>query len=396
LLEKAHCTKKNIIHFDEEVDMKTRAMYTLEEWIEDFAILYEAPDRMKSGLHIWMNVVDDSSALAEQVRRGLFKRASQIIPHIFCWYCCFIAKYTLVKRDDAQDETIDSLLDNSTSPDYNISRWVLNKYPHSCPACGEDVCACQSFRDEDETRSEGSSDDDILTIPRWYVRGKALKKHQWANLTEEQLHPTLEGLEKMFRKMYAGAHHDLSLAAVCFHLLEEVGEVGEKLLAIESMKKIKAGGVNVKERESVLIDLHEELKAELADVFSWISAVVDKLNVIFRSSFPHHQCSNNHIRNEADVFKYVGLAGLIEEVYIKDGKLICPACKLERCSEKCIVDNIIKNYYKKQNKNLAVNHIITKMRLHTLGDLVKWHPIRNEEHKVNKSDLKGTNGDALK
>jgi NTP pyrophosphatase (non-canonical NTP hydrolase) len=316
----------------------------------------------------------------------LFKRASQIIPHIFCWYCCFIAKYTIVKVDNDENVTGGYLLDSFTSENHNVSRWVLNKYPFACPACGEDVCACPSFRDEVESRSEGASGGETLIIPRWYVRGKALKKAKWKALSETERHPRLSELENMFRTMYAGSHHDLSLAAVCFHLLEEVGEVGEKLLDIESMSKISVGDIDEEKRKTVINDLNKELKAELADVFSWICAVVDKLNVIFHSSFPHLQCTNNN-GNHDDGFKYVDLAGLIEAEYFKDGKLVCPKCKLEKCSEKCIVDNIVKNYKKKQSKKAAVRHILTEQRLQKLEDFVKWHPIRNQEHRVKTSAL---------
>jgi len=368
--------------------MKTRSKYTLEDWIKAFANLYEAPDSMKSGLHIWMNVVDDSSALAEQVRRGLFKRASEIIPHIFCWYCCFIAKYTFATRANKQNEAIDSLLDDNTSVDNNITSWVLNKYPHSCPACGEDVCACPSFRDEVETRSEKNSGDNILHIPRWYVRGKALKKFKRENLRKKKLSPTLSELESMFRTLYAGSHHDLSLAAVCFHLLEEVGEVGEKILDIENLNKLNTNDIKNREKEAILKFLHEELKAELADVFSWICAAVDKLNVIFRSSFPHHQCTNNHGTIKADEFKYVGLHDLIAAEYVKGGKLVCTSCNSDKCSEKCIVNNIVKNFREKHAKDVAVQHILSKNKLQSIEDILKWHPIRNQEHRVKKCNLK--------
>ncbi len=43
----------------------------------------------------------------------------------------------------------------------------------------------------------------------------------------------------MFNEIYTGVHHDPPISSLCFHFMEEVGEVAELLLSFNSFQSAK-------------------------------------------------------------------------------------------------------------------------------------------------------------
>lgn len=350
--------------------------WTIEKWVESFGELYKDTDQHKSEMHIWMNVVDDASALAESIRKGELVEASMQLPHIFCWYCCFIAKCYNTEVESTPAQPIGNLLGKDDTKHRNITRWIIEKYPELCPVCGCARCMCPSFKDEAEDRKANG------TFWHWQVIGKLSIADKMDNFRKNKPTPTVEELVFMFKKIYSGTHYELPIGTICFHLLEEIGEVSQVILKLENLASVIAQDHRIGEKKVADIykdkknivpsfnkisclkdltikdltsELKRELKKELADVFSWLATMVNKLN----------QCLKNN-NYTSDILDHFSLTDLLYSKYFteEDNYLRCPHCKQTKCSNACIVQTICQ----KSVRDIARRECFTILVVEAKGD----------------------------
>ena len=85
--------------------------------------------------------------------------------------------------------------------------------------------------------------------------------------------------------------------------------------------------------DKISIILPDDLKEEISDVISWIMALVNKINFIFRSTYPHFQCN----KDPSTLYKSMTLSMLLFERYFdqRENDFICPYCKENQCDPDC-------------------------------------------------------------
>jgi len=198
-----------------------------------------------------------ASPIVESVRLEDFAKAVGQIGEALKWLCCFVQKYSVVVPGEKV---------HIRKP---LSDLVWDKYTGMCYACSflyteEQVkserylpCICSTIRAKIERREEFLSEEE-----------KKLNRlrRQMAKQGRKPKPSTLDQWAQMIKTVYGPAHFDMPLTAICLHFIEEIGEVSRAIRKVEEA------------------DVHElemrmpELGDELADVFSWIFGLLNKVN----------------------------------------------------------------------------------------------------------------------
>jgi len=88
--------------------------------------------------------------------------------------------------------------------------------------------------------------------------------------------------QEMFRAVFDANLKHLSLGDIALHLMEELGEASDAMVRMYTYKQDKLLKEEVSRRQL-------RLEAELADLFSWLFAVVGKVNILKQESFEYER-----------------------------------------------------------------------------------------------------------
>jgi NTP pyrophosphatase (non-canonical NTP hydrolase) len=331
--------------------------YRLEDWVLVFGRMYGRADEHRDASSLWLDVIERGSKIAEYVRREEYKKAVDTIPDMFSRVLCFVAKYSINATGSVlQGEGIDLRADGVT--DTYLTMWILRKYPFLCSACAQIPCGCPSSRYEMETRHEG---DEVAKTEKAFEIG--LKKRKKFDTEIHGLAGTVnvEALFHMFNQIYGGVQHDPPVSSICFHFLEEVGEVARLLLSFKNIQILKKSRGNGSYEDS-LRHLNNELKEEISDVVSWTMAIINKINFTFRSTYPHYQCVLKQDGANHTDFAFITLSELLlTRFYDKQrGTFVCPHCGLEECSPGCRQDRLIMETNEKMKRKREWMHQVDR------------------------------------
>jgi len=257
---------------------------TIDNWQAYFYKIFSERNKDFTEGHqfMWLKVIEKATIVGEAIRKNNFNEASRSIARVFCWLCGFCSENKDILGTD------------------KLSDIIWYKYPRVCSTCAVKInkelikeitsknglkCTCDRTADE---RVNKKVDNEILEGYRELEKPKALD--EWV---------------MMFEAIFGHRLHIQSLDSICFHFLEEVGEVTTALRNYrENEMNIDRGNVDraLLERimgrlrgddpEYVILKLEKDdriffdacqnlmansIKEEVADVFSWLSALVIKL-----------------------------------------------------------------------------------------------------------------------
>lgn len=234
---------------------------SLDEWAKLFYEKFPSiPGPGRAGENWLWYVGNIASPIAESIRLENFTKTFKQIGEALKWLCCFVEKYSVV----IPGEKI--RIRNS------LSNIVWNKYCGMCYACAflhEDdevisekylPCFCSIIRAKIENREE------LITEEEKIINKNKLHIAKF----RKPIPITLDQWGEMIRKIYEATHYDLSLSFICLHFIEEVGEVSKCIGKIEVLDPLDIDALN----KSI-----SELEDELADVFSWIFGLYNKINI---------------------------------------------------------------------------------------------------------------------
>lgn len=236
------------------MQQKHLAILGLDQWVEEFSCRNPAWWTWRPGSRdpsqAWLGFVENAtSRIAEFVRREEHAKTLEALGKAFGWLCCFVSYC-------------------HTQPTVRLAKplsvIVWDKYPGVCYSCAF------KFKKRDLVR-QGYLPCVCLSAPS---RTDAQKRRALQNRNIARDHKnkpnSVDEWAKMIRDIYGGAHKELSLSALCLHFLEEVGEVSKALHGIEVLTFPKQLGELPKKIT--------ELEEEVADVFSWIFGLLNKLD----------------------------------------------------------------------------------------------------------------------
>ncbi len=173
---------------------------------------------------------------------------------------------------------------------------------------------------------------------------------------------TVENVCTMFNEIYTGVHHDPPISSLCFHFMEEVGEVAELLLSFNSFQSAKLDTKDSGKQSVVLnlvsnqaehegaSDTHKKslrylnnvLKGEIADVVSWIVALINKINCLIRATHSYYFMIDQ-VKNNDITYKQITISELLLNRFY-DNRLdtfVCPYCASAQCSPQCRQNRLI-------------------------------------------------------
>ena len=274
------------------------------------------------------------------------------------WFLSFIAQthYT--------ENTIDSPFMIESLP----SDIIWNKYPAVCPACFDfmitniiqanngDEAAKFLKEKEDEIEKyliEFSNSLDQPKVCHCLSRiNFAEERHniykkinyeldklriKYASLTRKTIkRKSIKELATMFESIFINSYHVFSVQTIAFHLLEEVGEVTQAL-------KDRYTYDNKREPFTPELQIKRKLKLEeeIADVFSWIFALMLKLRYVYyqdaQEYFQTLLPKNQPVKIQFDFIEQINLAEIIWAKYGRnqDGTLnntmVCTGCYKAPC-----------------------------------------------------------------
>lgn len=231
---------------------KTLHKATLDEWQEEFWYVYKDLDKKRDLHKVWSMAYEDATKVGEAIREGNPKECLKALAHTFCWIASFVAK---LGKDESCHPRFKGMKEFN-----KLSSVVWFKYREVCPACGESPCVCPIKRAK-------------YTSREW----AAERKRIWAKIKNEEPgfkkaadvpNKPLDWWQAMFRDIYLGTHNIIRLEDIGFHLLEEMGEVEERIRDIATRRNV---------RQKLLKKLQEDLVGEVADTVSWCFSIVRKI-----------------------------------------------------------------------------------------------------------------------
>ncbi len=280
----------------------TYSTASLDTWQDGFWALYGTNDKDLPLYDITLQLTTDSTRIAEAIRRGQYHVALPYIPSVFSWLCTLTAKCA---RDQGQFADI-----SSGRP---LSSIIWDKYPGLCAFRAESTCNCPALHVDSLSPEERAR---FLA-----VRAGRLEQARQHNPKPR----SLDDWVFMFERIYGPVNAARSSAEKTFHFLEEVGE-----LETEHRKadKLLAG---------IPIEGQVQWEAEVADVFSWLTAVylhikgfaedLDKLLASFQAKHVPGFEDAGRVRAE----RLLSFSAWIWHKFGGTDGLICHRCRLTVC-----------------------------------------------------------------
>jgi len=190
---------------------------------------------------------------------------------------------------------------------------LWRKYPKLCP-----TCALQKITDKPENRLETLLPCECASRKREieYKNARRIrlsKISSYSTKIGEEKPTSIDEWQTMFGSVFAQSIAGLSFVEMALHFLEELGETSDAMIRMYSYTSdnFAVGEPNWRQAN---------LEAQLADVFSWLFALIEKIN----------RSEQDRGRGEQSVF----LSQIIWDHYGSDDlhDFYCATCKHARCS----------------------------------------------------------------
>lgn len=348
---------------------------TSENTLEDIGVklgkVYKKVKISQEPMFAWVQIINCVTVLGENLRRGRNKEAVDSSGKLLMRLLEFIGYYLKIHKTTGDSEFSDCvakiLRHRSYTKYYKANnlqegptRWLLAKYPYVCSKCGELPCHCLIMPWVLENRRENP--EPYIINFKQKAEGARLK------LARKKIKLfTLESLIYHFQGIYKNSHYFQEPWEIGMHLSEELGEATIELSRLELFWRAKKQNYDIRKDLTDIINITqdkinkqiadivdeeyrgkrsiqikkeltivkkklystdpwtiycdmvgEKLKEEIADVISWVAAVIAKL--------------------DEDIVQLKAYPNYYKKTISGDRKvLICPWCQEVNCSDKCLV-----------------------------------------------------------
>ena len=230
----------------------------LDEWAEIFYKKGRKQLKEFSPSDVWLRFVENAGTrIAEFIRDEEYMKSVESLGEAFGWLCCFVKKFS---------ERYEIL---------SLSKIVWDKYPGMCYACADKI-------PENEVVKE-----DYVSCICLGMKGKPTNKQKSERRLEDarkkkKKPESLDDWAGMIKSIYKEAHSILPISAICLHFIEEVGEVTRELYGYDELEKHEATEEELKEKI-------KKLEREIADAFSWIFGLINKIDQLFEKARSYYE-----------------------------------------------------------------------------------------------------------
>jgi NTP pyrophosphatase (non-canonical NTP hydrolase) len=262
----------------------TAGRMQLDLYVAVISKVYSKQDRNRSIWDIWCHALHHGAAVAERIRRGApAVELMQEIADFTLWLLTAVHKLTgkfgESRRNPGETSVEPFIRIRSTCSDL-----LWHKYPRICPSC-------YGRRTEGGRRRRKSFD--LRTVCDCLVHDAYPQdKDAWIRTTSALLSfsekirgekpQSIDEWQEMFRTIFKANLTHLSLQDIALHLLEEMGEASDAMVRMYTYKKDKLFQEEVARRQL-------RLESEIADLFSWLFALVEKINIVNRKGIAYEQ-----------------------------------------------------------------------------------------------------------
>jgi NTP pyrophosphatase (non-canonical NTP hydrolase) len=297
----------------------------LDEYVALVPKIYSAHDQNRSIWDVWCHTLHHAAAVAERLRKEA--PADKLLTEIAdfaLWLFTVVQKLsgTLGARKTPNETVAEALIRIESG----CSDLIWHRYPGVCHLCYArrtkvrgnlpkglgllDPCDCSpqmpDCRDKNTKRRDSRS----------------LRKFSEARRSQKPRN--VDEWQSMFGAIFGASTEQLSAADVGFHILEELGEVSDAMVRMYSYTKkgFRTGEPNWRQAR---------LEGQIADVFSWLFALVEKLN---QPKLIRPETERVHAKAKSLPTGRVMLSGTIWRRYGSDrlNSFWCPVCRSVVCS----------------------------------------------------------------
>lgn len=271
----------------------------IDDFVSEFQKVYGKYDKKRSEEQQWLLVVEESSRIAEAVREIEYGLILEHITDLFVWLCGFIGKCSDSNRNCYLED------------DFSTIIWL--KFPRKCPRCDTNPCYCLSLLKKLMKREKKQKEEAYQEIEKG------------ARAQIDARPRRLDDIVAMFNEIFYSNILIMDIKEIAFHLLEEVGEVSEQIRELNADDKTDVKNHRI------------ELRRELADVSSWLMALLIKVNILGKTSHKLTKALVELQENKTVEIPEIKvenslLRTLIIKSYSDDNKLICKTCKQPECN----------------------------------------------------------------
>lgn len=244
----------------------------LDEYVKVVANIYSTHDRYRSIWDVWCHTLHHAAGITEQIRKGRTEGDLYIeIADFSLWFFTAILKLSgkfgeLKSKSETPEERFMRI--QGTCSDL-----LWHKYPKICPSC---YARRLSEERTGNLRPDNIGPCDCRGSQPGSVGQEAKRRYitdlrHYSQQIEDEKPTTVDEWQSMFRTVFANNLAILSLTDIVLHLMEELGEVSDAMIRMYSYKQKDFLDGEPNWRQS-------NLEAQLADVFSWLFALVGKLD----------------------------------------------------------------------------------------------------------------------
>lgn len=250
--------------------------YSLDEWVIALDRVYGAIDAKRSSEGVLLHLVEHASQIQEDLRIGRYHDAVTHLADAFCWTCGLVVKSANPACYGTQS---------------SYRELILAKFPHRCYHCLQPRCICSA--------TIGAGIEDKAAKDKRREENKVGRKALREQLRGSDDEPTsLFKLERMFngkKGIYTHVNFATPLDNIVAHFQEEVGEVAE---CINNLEDARNEGIGPRDTDAMQ-SWQEELELELADVFTWTTALLAKFDYMLGSANKYLALANAQNEDEA-------------------------------------------------------------------------------------------------
>jgi len=286
------------------------------DWEADLRSIYYNRNKLRQPEQMWLRAVSHASRVGEAVRKGEFLESIEGLCRTIAWTITTVDKLISIQPSEV------TYLEGGDGRKLT-STWdlIVDKYPNACPYCGQtEACHCGIIRLDLEKEDK---------VSRRNRLRKVRSERRINSEASNSLPTSLPDIAMMFGRLYQQTHYGVDIEKICFHFLEEVGEVAWCLTSLQE------GGVRNEDDVSLQVQLAEEF----ADTMAWSFAITGKLAYLSSQTTMLSDIRNltNLVNKTPKSHLETGsllLPSWLWYVYggVEHGFLICPACQERPCN----------------------------------------------------------------
>ncbi len=297
---------------------------SLDEFVGVVAKIYSPHDGHRSLWDVWCHTLHHAAGVAEQIRKGAPREdLHREIADFSLWLFTTILK--LVGNFGEPQGSSEAPHDKFIRIQSTCSDLLWHKYPRACPSCSSSRIA--DARIDDAGSGRINPCECSVHAPEAEdaaARGKRIEALQnYSEIIHAEKPRAIDEWQKMFGMVFETNLNVLALSDIALHLMEELGEVSDAMIRMYTYSEKKFDNGEPNRRQA-------NLEREIADVFSWLFSLVEKLDLLEQKAHantildpkitPAHTAS-------------VRLSGIIWQRYGSDApeSFRCWKCKAHEC-----------------------------------------------------------------